>query len=146
MALNNPYQRKVQQYRQASIETASPGQVILMLYDGALRFLAQTKEGFAMPPSTSRNETINNSIVRVLNIVAELQNSLDHSVEGDIAKTLDELYGFVYHHLTRVNINKDSSMLPNCEQVLKDLRDSWAEMLLAQDTQTPKISSLSQSA
>ena len=140
------HKRQANPYQKASIETASPGQIILMLYDGALRFLSQAKDGFELKNTIQRNEIVNNNIVRVQNIVAELKDSLDHKVEGDIPKTLDDLYSFVYHHLTQANIKKDPSHLPDCERVLKDLRDSWAEMLLAQDNSKPKITSLSQSA
>lgn len=138
--------RQANPYQKASIETASPGQIILMLYDGALRFLAQANDGFKLQNPIERNEVVNNNIVRVLNIIAELKDSLDHKVEGDIPKTLDDLYTFVYHHLTQANIKKNPVHLPDCERVLKNLRDSWAEMLLSQEKAKPKISSLSQSA
>jgi len=140
------HRRQANPYQKASIETASPGQIVLMLYDGALRFLSQAKEGFELDSPIQRNEVVNNNIVRVLNIVAELRDSLDHKVDSEIPKTLDDLYNFVYHHLTQANIKKDPVHLPDCERVLKNLRDSWAEMLLNQDKDKPKIKSLSQSA
>lgn len=144
--MNQPYKRQANPYQKASIETASPGQIILMLYDGALRFLSQAKDGFSLDNPIQRNERVNNNIVRVLNIVAELKDSLNHKVEGDLPKTLDDLYDFIYHHLSQANIKKDPAHLPDCERVLKNLRDSWAEMLLTQENDKPKITSLSQSA
>lgn len=144
--MNKNAKRQINPYQKASIETASPGKIILMLYDGALRFLTQAKEGFELEDTLQRNQTVNNNIIKVLNIVAELKSVLDHKADPKFAKTLDDLYAYVYNRLSQCNIRKDKTKIPEAEKILKDLRDAWAEMLLQQEETKPKITSLSHSA
>lgn len=138
----------VNAYQKTAIETASPGKITLMLYDGTLRFLSQAHDAYKQPQSARRNEEINNNIIRVLNIVTELQNSLDHSVKSDLPKTLSELYDYIYRKLSEANIQKDLSCYDEIEGILKKLRDSWAEMLLQsekekENSKPPAMTSLS---
>jgi len=72
-------------YHAQSVLTASPGQLVLMMFDGALRFLALAKEGFNQPEENVRRfETINLNLQRAQNIIAELQGSLNYEAGGEI--------------------------------------------------------------
>lgn len=74
----NPY---LKQYRQTQIDTAPKEQILLMLYDGAVRFLNQAKAGFA----EKNIEKIHNNIVKVQNIITEFESTLDMKTGGEFA-------------------------------------------------------------
>ena len=75
-----------QAYRAAAVLTASPGQLVLMLFDGALKSMAIAREAFDRPPSDfKRFEVINNHLVKAQRILAELQGGLDMEQGGEFA-------------------------------------------------------------
>ncbi len=121
-------------YQSQSILTASPGQLVLILYDGALRFLNQAKAGFHLPEdSANRIETINTGILRAEAILQELKANLDLKSGGDVAKNLDRLYDYYLRRLLQANIQKDEAPVEEVERLVRTLRDGWAEMLQQHD-------------
>lgn len=117
-------------YQAQSVLTASPGQLVLMLYDGALKFLALAKDGFSQPESNPRRfEQINVNLQKAQNIIAELQATLNRDAGGDLAVTLDRLYDYYARRLFEANVKKRVEPLVEVERFLKELRDAWAEML-----------------
>ena len=116
-------------YTSNSLRTASPGQVILMLYDGALKFMSLAETGFPMSDPRERNETIHNNLVKAQNVLSELQSSLDMKAEGEFARTMFNLYDFMIRQLQEANIKKNSAPIKIVKKLLKQIRDSWAEML-----------------
>jgi len=96
-----------QSYRTLAVETASPGRLILMLFDGAVRFLGAAEAGFEIEELRERNEAINNNLVRVQNIVTELQRSLDLQQGGEFARNMYALYDFMSTQIMEANIRKD---------------------------------------
>lgn len=117
-------------YQAQSVLTASPGQLVLMLYDGALKFIGLAKEGFTMPEDTPRRiEIINTNLQKAQNIVIELQSSLNRDAGGDLATTLDRLYDYYTRRLFEANISKKIEPLLEVERLVRELRDAWAEML-----------------
>ncbi len=116
-------------YKNTAVETASPGQLILMLYDGALKFLQLAEGGFEQTSPRLRNEQIHNNLIKVQNILAELQRSLDMKVGGDFSKNMFQLYDFMIRQLQQANIKKDREPIKIVGGMLKDIRDAWAEML-----------------
>jgi flagellar protein FliS len=128
----NP-QQIARKYTEKTIQTASPGKLVLLLFDGALRFMNQAREGFKEENFMKRNETINNNLIKAQNIVAELQSSLDMNVPGELPGTLYKLYDFVYYQLQQANLKKDTEPIGHAEKTIKDLRDAWAEMLMQTD-------------
>lgn len=124
------YSKKVaRSYKAQSIETASPGKLVLMLFDGALRFMDAAKKGFEEEDFTKRNEDVNNNLIRAQNIVMELQGSLDMTVKGDLPGTLYRLYDFVVHQLQQANLKKDPAPIEHAQNTITELRDAWGEML-----------------
>ncbi|MFP6899576.1 MAG: flagellar export chaperone FliS [Opitutales bacterium] len=124
------YSKKVaRSYKTQSIETASPGKLVLMLFDGALRFMDAAKKGFEEEDFTKRNEDVNNNLIRAQNIVMELQGSLDMSVKGDLPGTLYRLYDFVVYQLQQANLKKDSKPIAHAYKTISELREAWEEML-----------------
>jgi flagellar protein FliS len=117
-------------YQTQSILTASPGQLVLMMYDGCLRFLAEARAGFDLPEGTpKRIETINNALRRAQSVIAELRCRLDHEAGGEVAANLDRLYDYYNRQLFLANIKKDETPVIEIEGLIRILRDAWSEML-----------------
>lgn len=123
-------------YRESSILTASPGQLVLLMYDGALRSMALARVALERPKSDFRRiEVINKELLKAQAILSELRRNLNHQVEGDFAKTMDGLYTYYVRRLMEANIRKDKEPVLEVEQLLTVVRDAWAEMLRTQDVQ-----------
>ena len=122
-------------YRTNSVVTASPGQLVLMLFDGVLRSLAITKEAFNLPPDDmSRIVVINNQLIKAQNIIAELQGTLNlDAVDGKFAREMYRLYDYYSHRLIEANLRKQVEPVIEVERLLGDVRAAWAEMLKQQD-------------
>jgi len=124
-----PYNKVAKSYKTQSVRTASPGKLVLMLFDGYLRFTAAAMKAFDEPDFSKRNEGINNNLIRAQNIVTELQSSLDMSVPGELPGTLYRLYDYCLNNLQQANLNKESELIAHSDKVINELRDAWAEML-----------------
>lgn len=117
-------------YLAQSVLTASPGQLVLMLYDGTLRFIAQARAGFEIPiDSPRRIETVNTGILRAQAVLQELRDNLDLESGGEIAENLGKLYDYYLHRLFEANMRKDETALAEVEGLVLTLREGWAEML-----------------
>lgn len=126
-----PASKPSQSYQALAIQTASPGKLILMLFDGALRFIETSKQGFASPhENLKRPELIHNSLTKVSDILLELQSSLNLEKGGELAQTLYRLYAYMLEQVTKANLQKEPSFVLEVEKLLKPIRDAWAEMLL----------------
>ena len=116
-----PKSQNAANYQKIKIETATPEALILMLYDGALRFMTQAELAF----EENNIEKINNSLLRVQAIFTELQCSLDREKGGDIATNLERLYIFFNSQLIEANMKKDVSYLQAIRPMVQNLRDTW---------------------
>lgn len=123
------YQRPWNSYRQISAHTASPGQLVLMLYDGALRFLEKSLSGFDMEDPTEFNQTINNNLLRAQSIISELSSTLNLEQGGELALTLRRLYDYMDDRLMESNLRKSPLGIRDTIRRLTILRDAWQEML-----------------
>ena len=131
------YDKIARSYKAQSVQTASPGKLVLMLFDGYLRFTTAAKRAFEEEEFTKRNEDINNNLIRAQNIVTELQASLDMSVPGDLPGTLYRLYDYVMHNLQQANLKKEEKPIDEADKVIRELREAWAEMLTQNPENTP---------
>ena len=123
-----------QTYRNNAVLTASPGQLVLMLYDGVLKNLAITRDAFTRPASDPRRiETINHQLLKAQMIIAELQGGLNLEAGGEFAATLHRLYDYHNRRLLEANLRKEVGPVIEVERLIRDLRDAWAEMLGKQD-------------
>jgi flagellar protein FliS len=116
-------------YRQVATQTAAPGQLVLMLLEGAIRFLDKAEHGFALEDPAEANETIHNNIQRTVDIVRELNMSLDMQNGGELARTLRSLYAYMDRRLNESNLRKSLDGLKETRTLLNTLRGAWAEML-----------------
>ncbi len=125
-------------YRANSVLTASPGQLVLMLYDGALRNLSNVREAFSRSTDDVRRiEVINQQLIKAQNILVELQGTLNHEAGGEFSRTMERLYDYYIRRLTEANMRKDVEPVIEVERLLRDVRDAWAEMLTQQGSSGP---------
>ena len=125
-------------YRENAILTASPGHLVLLMFDGALRSMALAHAAFERPKADIRRiEVINRELLKAQAIFAELRGNLDHSVGSDFAKTMDGLYAYYIRKLTEANLRKSVEPLAEVEGLFKVVRDAWAEMLRNQEAEEP---------
>ncbi|MEB3222971.1 MAG: flagellar export chaperone FliS [Candidatus Sericytochromatia bacterium] len=116
--VTNPYQ----QYQEASLETASQGKLLLMLYDGAIRFLVTTQTALG----EQRWVDAHQASVRAQDIIHELMFSLNMEA-GDIAPNLYRLYEYMNWRLVHANVRREAAGAKEVEGLLRDLRGAWAE-------------------
>jgi flagellar protein FliS len=117
-------------YRSNSVLTAGPGQLVLIMFDGALTSVALAREAFSRPASDFRRfETINHQIVKATRILAELKGTLNFEVGGEFAPLMDRLYEYYIRRLREANFSKRPEPLTEVEDLLRQIRNAWAEML-----------------
>ena len=116
-------------YKAIAITTATPGNLVLMLFDGALRFLSTALHGFQDESISKKNEDIHNNLIKTQRILRELQCSLDLKLGGDFATTMFALYDFMIDQLQKANLAKEAGPIQVVERLLGEIRDSWAQML-----------------
>jgi len=121
----NPWQA----YRKAATHTATPGQLVLLLYEGAIRFLEQARLGFTKEDPLEFNQTINNGIQRTQAILHEMDRALNLEQGGEFAKNMRRLYDYMDHRLHESNMSKTEGGVLDTLKRLTILRDAWAEML-----------------
>lgn len=119
-------------YRQIATQTAPPGQLVLMLFDGAIRSIDRALLGFDCADVSERNATIHNNLQRAVEILRELNGSLDHESGGQLAETLSNLYLFFENRLVDSNLKKTRKGIDEIAPMLRQIRDSWAAMLKRQ--------------
>lgn len=125
-------------YRANAVLTASPGQLVLMLFDGALRSLALARAAMGRPESDPRRiETINQQLLKAQAIIAELQGGLNFQAGGEVAPMLHRLYDYYNRRLQEANLRKQVAPVEEVERMLGELRSGWAEMLTRQGGETP---------
>lgn len=112
-------------YKKTSVNTASKEQILLMLYQSAIKNCKKAIESIEQKNIPKKGEYIG----KLQDIVIELNNSLDHEVGGDIAKELSSLYDYILHSSTQANIKLDVEPLQGCLNVLTTLYEGWSEAI-----------------
>jgi flagellar secretion chaperone FliS len=111
-------------YKQQSILTAPPGRLVVMLYDGCVRFLFQA--AYAM--REDNRKVSQERLRRAEAIIDELRVTLDHDKGGEIAANLDALYGFSRSHLIKAWAEQDAAKIDEVSRLIGELRDAWAQI------------------
>lgn len=128
MPATNPWKS----YRQIATQTAPPGQLILMLFDGALRFLESGLAGFNCTDPAEANMTIHNNFQRALDIVRELNRAVNLEQGGECGGTFRQLYDYFERKIIESNVKKKPEGAREVIMHLTILRDAWATMLAGQ--------------
>lgn len=114
----------IDQYRKNAVGGASPLQLVVMLYDGALRSMEAGKQAIASQDLFRQNEQLQ----KAQRIVSELMASLDMDRGGEVAKNLLSLYTFVYNRLVDANIEDRPEYVDEAIVVMSGLRESWVQL------------------
>jgi flagellar protein FliS len=108
-------------YRANAVMTASPGQLVVMLYDGARRFLYQASVAMGdRQPAMAHQK-----LTRAEEIVRHLRGTLDHEQGGEISARLQGIYTFCLRHMSEARFAQDPAKLTIVDGLLSQLRDSW---------------------
>lgn len=119
MAINNPYQS----YQQNSVNTASPGELTLMLYNGCLKFITLGKKAIAEKNFQEKNT----NLIKAQKIIQELMVTL--KMDLAISKELMSLYDYLNRRLIEANIKSDLDILEEVEGFVMEFRDTWKEAI-----------------
>jgi flagellar secretion chaperone FliS len=128
--MSNPALRT--RYLAESVATASPGQLLVMLYDRLVVDLMQAEDALR----ARDNATASTRLMHAQDIVSELRGSLDLTA-WDGAAGLAQLYGFLFTRLIKANVSNDPDLVAECRGVVEPLRDAWREALMATRAATP---------
>lgn len=121
MAMKNPYQA----YQQSSVNTATPGELTLMLYNGAIKFMKLAKKGMEDKDIESKNT----NLIKAQKIVQELMVTLD--TNHDVGKSMMTMYDYMNRRLIDANLKNDSSIVDEVEGLMMEFRDAWKQVIQA---------------
>jgi flagellar protein FliS len=116
--------RGIETYRRVTAETRSPIELVVMLYDGALRFIGEAREAADRNDIAGRTRAVS----RALAIIMELQNTLRLEEGGDVARELDRLYSYMTSRLLDSNVKRDRKALDEVHRLLSTVREGWAQV------------------
>lgn len=119
--VNNPYSN----YQQVAIETASSEKLLIMLYDGAIKFMNAAK----MAMNANNFEAVNINLIRAQDIISELMYTLN--MDYPISNHLFALYDYFKNRLISANMKKDVEPLEEIIAYMVELRDTWKNALIS---------------
>lgn len=119
MAVTNPYQ----QYKNSSVNTASPGELTLMLYNGCLKFIHLAKKAIEDNDIKSKNTNLK----KAQNIITELMLTLNTDVA--VSQNLLSLYDYINRRLIEANVKNDIQILNEVEGFVVEFRDTWKQVI-----------------
>ncbi|WP_227002536.1 flagellar export chaperone FliS [Salicibibacter kimchii] len=111
-------------YQQNAFQTASPGELTLMLYNGCLKFIRLSVNAV----EKNDYEAKNINVTKAQKIIRELMVTL--RVENETTQQMLQLYDFAYDALVRANINNDVNALEEAASIITDFRDTWKEVIM----------------
>jgi len=119
-------------YKKTSVHTASKEQILLMLYQAAIKNCKKAMEAIDNKEIAKKGEFIG----KLQDIVIELNNSLDFEIGGDVARELSSLYDYVLYSSSQANVKIEKEPLEGCLSVLTTLYDGWAQAIKSLRVQT----------
>lgn len=129
-------------YQETQIMTASPMQLILMMYDECIQSLEKALIAFEHE-GPERIQNINNNILHAEDVITELAVSLDMDKGGEIAQNLHRLYDFMIFHLSQANVKHEVKPVQEVKKMMTELREAWgkvAEQEPQRDDAAPQMS------
>ena len=110
-------------YKSNSIQTASPAELTLMLYDGAIKFC-----NIALGAIEKKDiEKANTNIIKAQKIITEFRCTLDFKYP--VAQDFERVYDYIYRRLIEANIKKDTEILEDALKYIREMRDTWKEVM-----------------
>lgn len=117
---------RAQAYQQSHLLTAAPGDVLLALYDGALRFIVKARQAIERRDFSAKADAVD----RASAIIEELTTTLDHKKAPALCGNLASLYSYYLRQLHRANVELDGSYLTEVESHLSNMRSTWAQAVV----------------
>ena len=108
-------------YQDTAITTQSKGRLIVMLYDGAIKFMKLAIKEIEADNPEAKGQYIN----KAQDIINELNAVLDMNTDGEIATNLRKLYCFMHHHLSEANTKRDPQMIREVITLMEELNQGW---------------------
>ena len=118
------------EYHKNEIATSSQAKLIVMMYEGALKFVNLAIEGIDNHDLSKKGKYIN----KTHDIINELSCALDMKKGGEVSQKLESLYQFILHQLTLANIKSDRKTLESIVSVITPLMEAWKELLVKKNT------------
>jgi len=115
----NPYKS----YLKTTVETASQPQLLVMLFDAAVKKLRIARKAI----QDKKIEVSHNELIKVQKIFSELMVALDFDLGGDLAQQLFAIYDFVYRQLVQANVRRDIQLIDEVMPIVEDLREGWTK-------------------
>jgi flagellar protein FliS len=112
-------------YKSTQIETASKEKILLMLYEGLIKYVRQAKNAL----ENDKSQMAHDKLLQSQEIVTELISTLDMDVGGEIAEELYSLYDYMLHNLIQANVENDPSRLEDILPVIEELNEAWDEVI-----------------
>jgi flagellar protein FliS len=125
-------------YRETATLTAPPGQIVLMLFEGAIRSLERSLPGFSHTDPAEANMIVHNNLQRAQEIIRELNSALNMEQGGEFSANMRRLYNYLERRIWESNLKKDPTGVGEAIRHLTVLRDAWATMLNNQGSPTPE--------
>lgn len=111
-------------YKQNQVNTASPKELVVMLYEGCIKFLRLAELGL----EENQLELVNKNLIKAQNIIEELRLTLNMDVEEDVSEQLAALYDYFLAELFQANIHKDNEKIVYVREQMAELLESWKEI------------------
>ena len=121
----NRYQNPNDAYKKAAVTTKDQGTLILMLYDGTIRFLKIASNKIR----SDDLEGAHNSITKAKNIISELMTSLNTDKSGRVGASLKSLYVYMFNRLIDANIQKKVDYIDEVCDLMEELREGWRSVI-----------------
>jgi flagellar protein FliS len=122
-------------YQSMNVSTASPMDLVIMLYDECVKTLDRADAAFDLSGPASI-EAISNHLLHAEDILTELTVSLDYEKGGDIATHLHRLYDFMIAHISEANVRKERNRIHEVRRMLLDLREAWVQVAKMENEQS----------
>ena len=127
-------QRANAQYQRVQVETASPSQLVLMLYRGCVRFIGLARTAFEKKDF----EASRINLLKAQDILTELMGSLNLEQGGEIAANLMRLYDYMHYRLVEANIKRDDAAAAEVEGLVRSMIPAWEEVLRQHQAAQPQ--------
>lgn len=116
--------RMLSTYRQTEVQSRTPLELVVMLYDGGLAFIHQARAAVERRDIPARRE----ASTKALAVISQLQSTLNMEAGGDVARQLDELYTWITGRILKATMDNDAAPLEEAARVLAMLRESWVAL------------------
>jgi flagellar secretion chaperone FliS len=112
-----------QAYQNNAVQTASPGELTLLLYNGCIKFIKLAKKAIEEKNMAEKNT----NLIKAQDIVQELMVTLN--MEYEISKNMMSMYDYIYRRLIEANVKNDLSILDEIEGYVTEFRDTWKQVI-----------------